>query len=271
MTKAAPTSALLEIADLHVAIDGAGGRKEVVSGASLSVRAGEVLAVVGESGSGKTMTMAAVLDLLPRPAACIVSGSIRFDGNDLLALGSVERRRILRTDIAFITQNSLTSLNPVRTVRRQLAEMIAFRNEVGKKEALDLSGEWLAKVGIADVDRVLSSYPHNLSGGMRQRVVIAMAISSRPKLLIADEPTTALDTITQKQVLDLLRDINRSFGTALLLITHDFGVVSYLSRRVAVMYRGRVVETGNTLDVLTNPKDGYSRDLIGSVPELDFS
>lgn len=261
---------LLEIADLGVDLTARAGRRRILDEIDLTVQPADLLAVVGESGSGKSITMAAILGLLPAPAMRITSGSIRFDGEDLLQSREVQRR-ILRKDIAFITQNSLTSLNPVYTVGCQLTDMIVFRNQVGKREALELARQWLLKVGIDDVERVLSAYPHNLSGGMRQRVVIAMAISGRPRLLIADEPTTALDTITQLQVLNLLREINAELGTAIILITHDFGVVSNLSRRVAVMYRGRIVEEGATREVLEAPKQAYSRELIAAVPQLDLS
>ncbi|AOF93775.1 ABC transporter ATP-binding protein [Sinorhizobium sp. RAC02] len=260
---------LLDIAGLSVELLGRSGSRRILDTIDLSVQPTDILAIVGESGSGKSVTVSAVLGLLPANIMRVSAGSIRFDAEDLLHSRDT-RRRVLRKDIAFITQNSLTSLNPVHTIGSQLLDMIAFRNGVGRRQALVDAGEWLVKVGIADVERVLSSYPHNLSGGMRQRVVIAMAISSRPRLLIADEPTTALDTITQLQVLNLLRDINTEFGTAIIVITHDFGVVSYLSKRVAVMHRGRIVEEGPTRRVLEAPKEAYSRSLIAAVPQLDL-
>lgn len=262
---------LLQIRDLRIEVAGPRGPRAVVDGADLEAGAGDLLAVVGESGSGKSMTMAAVLGLLPRPAARLAAGSIRFAGTDLLALGAAARRRILRRDIAFITQNSLTSLNPAYSVGRQLAGMIAFRTGAGARQSRQLAAGWLERVGISDPARVLAAYPHALSGGMRQRVVIAMAISSRPRLVIADEPTTALDTTTQKQVLDLMTAINAEYGTAFVLITHDFGVVSCFSRRVAVMHRGRVVESGPTRAVLDAPRHDYSRALIAAVPQLDLA
>ena len=261
---------LLAISGLSVELQGRSRGRRILDAIDLNVQPADILAIVGESGSGKSITVSAVLGLLPENVMRISAGSIRFDAVDMLS-SREGRRRVLRKDIAFITQNSLTSLNPVHTVGSQLSDMIVFRNGVSRRQALIDAGEWLAKVGIGDVDRVLSSYPHNLSGGMRQRVIIAMAISSRPRLLIADEPTTALDTITQLQVLNLLHDINREFGTAIIVITHDFGVVSHLSSRVAVMHHGRIVETGPTRSVLEAPKEAYSRSLIAAVPQLELA
>lgn len=261
---------LLEISGLSVELSARSGGRRLLDAIDLAVQPSDILAIVGESGSGKSVTVSAVLGLLPANIMRISAGTIRFDAEDLLHSRET-RRRILRRDVAYITQNSLTSLNPVHTIGSQLSDMIAFRTGVGRRQALADAGEWLVKVGIGDVDRVLSSHPHKLSGGMRQRVVIAMAISSRPRLLIADEPTTALDTVTQLQVLNLLGDINREFGTAIVVITHDFGVVSYLSRRVAVMHRGRIVEQGPTRSVLAAPRETYSRNLIAAVPQLDLT
>lgn len=263
------TTPLLDISGLSVELSERSGSRRILDAIDLSVQSGDILAVVGESGSGKSVTMAAVLGLLPASIMRISAGSIRFNAHYMLHSHKT-RRRILRKDIAFITQNSLTSLNPVHRIDSQLSDMIAFRNGVSRRQALIDAGEWLARVGIKDVERVLSSYPHNLSGGMRQRVVIAMAISSQPRLLIADAPTTALDTTTQLQVLNLLNDINRQFGTAIVVVTHDFGVVSYLSKRVAVMRRGRIVEVGPTRAVLETPREAYSRSLIAAVPQLNL-
>lgn len=260
---------LLEIKALSVGIAKHHYINHVLTDINLQVNSGDILAIVGESGSGKTMAMAAVMGLLPAPSARILGGDVSFSGINMLASGKA-RLQILRRDIAFITQNSLTSLNPVHKIGRQMMQMIAFRNQVSNREALESAKQWLLKVGIMDVERVLDAYPHSLSGGMRQRVIFAMAISSKPKLLIADEPTTALDTTTQKQVLDLLREINAEFGTAIIIISHDFGVVSYLSRQVAVMYRGKIVEHGETPQVLTSPRDEYTCNLIAAVPKLDL-
>ncbi|WP_454816974.1 ABC transporter ATP-binding protein [Labrys neptuniae] len=262
-------SDLLRLADLHVTITTPRRTIKAVGGVDLNLQAGEILALVGESGSGKTMTAASIVGLLPRPAARITQGRILFRGRDLLAAGTRDRQRILRQDIAFIVQSSLTSLNPTSTIGRQLADMIAFRNGLGRSEARREAERWLGEVGIEAAERVMASYPHRLSGGMRQRVLIAMAINSRPKLIIADEPTTALDTATQKQILALLSRIRDSYGTAILLITHDFGVVSFLSDRIAVMQQGRIVETGQTERVLAAPQHPYTATLIDAVPRLD--
>ncbi|MGN8117132.1 ABC transporter ATP-binding protein [Labrys sp. 22185] len=260
---------LLRLAALHVTITTPHRTIQAVRGVDLDLQAGEILALVGESGSGKTMTAASIVGLLPRPAARITQGRILFQGQDLLATGTRDRQRILRQDIAFIVQSSLTSLNPTSTIGRQLADMIAFRNGLGRSQARREAVRWLGEVGIDAAERVMASYPHRLSGGMRQRVLIAMAINSRPKLIIADEPTTALDTATQKQILALLARIRDSYGTAILLITHDFGVVSFLSDRIAVMQHGRIVETGPTAQVLAAPQHPYTATLIDAVPRLD--
>ncbi|MDZ5452217.1 ABC transporter ATP-binding protein [Labrys sp. ZIDIC5] len=262
-------SDLLRLADLHVTITTPRRTIKAVRGVDLNLQAGEILALVGESGSGKTMTAASIVGLLPRPAARITQGRILFQGRDLLAAGTRDRQRILRQDIAFIVQSSLTSLNPTSTIGRQLADMIAFRNGLDRREARREAVRWLGEVGIDAAERVMASYPHRLSGGMRQRVLIAMAINSRPKLIIADEPTTALDTATQKQILTLLARIRDTYGTAILLITHDFGVVSFLSDRIAVMQHGRIVETGPTARVLVAPRHPYTATLIDAVPRLD--
>ncbi len=262
------TVPLLSIQNLRVTLNTSRGKIAALNGVDLDIGSGEIIAIVGESGSGKTLTASAVVGLLPRPAAEVTQGRILFNGVSLLDATDRERQRILRHDIAFIVQNSLTSLNPTSTIGRQLADMIAFRNEVGRAQAMRDASRWLERVGIAEPERILASYPHKLSGGMKQRVLIAMAINSRPKLIIADEPTTALDTTTQKQVLDLLRDINRDYGTAILIITHDFGVVSYLGQRVAVMTQGRIVEDGETASILSAPTHPYSRMLIGAVPRF---
>ena len=262
-------SELLRLADLHVTITTPRRTIQAVRGVDLDLQAGEILALVGESGSGKTMTAASIVGLLPRPAARITQGRILFQGRDLLAAGTRDRHRILRQDIAFIVQSSLTSLNPTSTIGRQLGDMIAFRNGLGRSQARREAVRWLGEVGIDAAERVMASYPHRLSGGMRQRVLIAMAINSRPKLIIADEPTTALDTATQKQILALLARIRDSYGTAILLITHDFGVVSFLSDRIAVMQHGRIVETGPTARVLAAPQHPYTGTLIDAVPRFD--
>ncbi|MFC5744489.1 dipeptide ABC transporter ATP-binding protein [Actinomadura rugatobispora] len=238
-----------------------------VRGVDLEIRPGEVLALVGESGSGKSVTAAAVLGLLPRTAR-VTSGSIRFHGTELVGLP--ERRLNLHrgSGIGMIFQNPVTSLDPSFTIGTQLGDTARLHLDLSRSAAAGVARTWLERVGIHDPDRVLRSYPHELSGGMRQRVMIALAALSGPDLLIADEPTTALDATVQKQILDLLLGLSAETRTAVLLITHDFGVVAHTSTRVAVMREGAVVETGETGQVLSAPSHPYTRTLIDSVPEI---
>ncbi|WP_420997363.1 dipeptide ABC transporter ATP-binding protein [Cupriavidus sp. 30B13] len=257
---------LLSIRHLEVEFDGAGGPQRVIHGIDLDIGAGEVLAVVGESGSGKSVTAAAILGLLPERGSR-ARGSVRFEGRELLGLPESALNGVRGAGIGIIFQNSLSSLDPSFRVGEQMTEGLRFRLGLDAPTARGEAAAWLGRVGIRDVQRVLRAYPHELSGGMRQRVMIAMAVMGRPKLLIADEPTTALDPTIQKQILDLLRDINREEGTALLVITHDFGVVSYLSDRVAVMRAGAVVEQGPTRDVLDAPAHPYTAALVRAVPD----
>ncbi|WP_020203882.1 ABC transporter ATP-binding protein [Cupriavidus sp. WS] len=257
---------LLSIRNLEVEFDGAGGPQRVIHGIGLDLGAGEVLAVVGESGSGKSVTAAAILGLLPERDSR-ARGSVRFEGRELLGLPEAALNGVRGAGIGIIFQNSLSSLDPSFRIGEQMTEGLRFRRRLDAAAARAEAARWLDRVGIRDVQRVLRAYPHELSGGMRQRVMIAMAVMGRPKLLIADEPTTALDPTIQKQILDLLRDINREEGTALLVITHDFGVVSYLSDRVAVMRAGVVVEQGATRDVLAAPAHPYTAALVRAVPD----
>ncbi|WP_454726845.1 MULTISPECIES: dipeptide ABC transporter ATP-binding protein [Cupriavidus] len=257
---------LLSIRHLEVEFDGAGGPQRVIHGIGLDIAPGEVLAVVGESGSGKSVTAAAILGLLPGRDSR-ARGSVRFEGRELLGLPESALNAVRGAGIGIIFQNSLSSLDPSFRIGEQMTEGLRFRRRLDAAAARGEAAAWLARVGIRDVPRVLRAYPHELSGGMRQRVMIAMAVMGRPKLLIADEPTTALDPTIQKQILDLLRDINREEGTALLVITHDFGVVSYLSDRVAVMRAGTVVGQGPTRDVLAAPAHPYTAALVRAVPD----
>ncbi|WP_225783207.1 ABC transporter ATP-binding protein [Xenophilus sp. Marseille-Q4582] len=261
------TAPLLAIEGLEVDFVGPNGTEPAVRGVSLELRPGEVLALVGESGSGKSVTAAAVLGLLPERTAR-VRGSVRFDGRELLGLSEAQLNEVRGQGIGIIFQNSLTSLDPSLRVGTQLAACAAHRRRLSPAQARDLALQWLDRVGIRDAARVMRAYPHELSGGMRQRVMIAIAAMAGPRLLIADEPTTALDATIQKQILSLLADIHRRYGTAILLITHDFGVVSYLADRVAVMRRGRLVEQGDTRPLLAAPQHGYTRQLIEAVPEI---
>ncbi|MFT4265955.1 MAG: ABC transporter ATP-binding protein [Xenophilus sp.] len=261
------TVPLLAIDGLEVDFTGPAGTEPAVRGVSLELRAGEVLALVGESGSGKSVTAAAVLGLLPERITR-VRGSIRFDGRELAGLPEAQLNTVRGQGIGIVFQNSLTSLDPSLRVGTQLAACAAHRRRLAPDGARALALEWLDRVGIRDAARVMRAYPHELSGGMRQRVMIAIAAMAGPRLLIADEPTTALDATIQKQVLALLADLHRRHGTAMLLITHDFGVVSYLADRVAVMREGRLVEQGPVPTVLATPSHAYTRRLIDAVPEI---
>jgi|UniRef100_UPI000D3B9651 peptide/nickel transport system ATP-binding protein len=261
---------LLSIENLEVDFT-TGARTEqaerAVRGVSLSIAPGEIVALVGESGSGKSVTAAAVLGLLPARIAR-ARGRIVFEGHDLLGLPEARLNAVRGQGIGIVFQNSLTSLDPSFRVGDQLLACAAHRRALKPAQAREQVRTWLDRVGIRDAPRVMRSYPHELSGGMRQRVMIAMALMADPRLLIADEPTTALDATIQKQILALLKDINRRYGTAILLITHDFGVVSYLSHRVAVMRAGEIVEQGATPQLLRAPLHAYTRQLIHAVPEI---
>ncbi len=257
---------LLKIEQLKVDFTGRRGLESAVRGLDLSIEAGEIVALVGESGSGKSVTAAAIAGLLPREAS--VRGTVEFEGSALLGMPEAALEQVRGNGIAMVFQNPLGSLDPSFRVGAQFQEVARHRRHVSQAEALEQAATWLQRVGIADTKRVLHAWPHELSGGMRQRVMIAMAAMGQPRLLIADEPTTALDATLQKEILALLKSLNREFGMAILIITHDFGVVSYLSDRVAVMKAGRIVEHGPTAQVLTAPRHPYTAKLIAAVPEL---
>jgi peptide/nickel transport system ATP-binding protein len=259
---------VLSVRDLLIEVATPEGRRAVVDRLSFDLMAGETLCIGGESGSGKSMTALAIMRLLPEPMARIAGGSVRLAGRDLVALSESDMRRVRGAEIAMIFQEPMTSLNPVLTVGRQLAEAVTAHRPVGPAEAKRICVEALAAVRIAEPERRLSSYPHELSGGMRQRVMIAMAIVGRPKVLIADEPTTALDVTVQAQILELIRRLQRDFGTAVILITHDMGVVAEMADRVIVMNDGRMVESGAVRDLFYAPKDDYTRMLLAAVPRL---
>ncbi|GAB2843035.1 ABC transporter ATP-binding protein [Actinocorallia aurea] len=258
---------VLELEGLTVDFALPGAVVHAVRGVDLELRPGEVLALVGESGSGKSVTAAAVLGLLPREAR-VTSGAIRFRGADLVGLPEKRLNAHRGSGIGMIFQNPVTSLDPSFAIGSQLGDTARLHLGATRRAAAGVAREWLERVRIPDPDRVLRSYPHELSGGMRQRVMIALAGLSKPAVLIADEPTTALDATVQKQILDLLLDLSAETGTAVLLITHDFGVVAHTSTRVAVMREGVVVESGETERVLRAPEHPYTRTLIGAVPEL---
>jgi ABC-type dipeptide/oligopeptide/nickel transport system ATPase component len=258
---------LLDIRDLRIQFATENGVMEAVKGISFSMARGETLAIVGESGSGKSVTGLALTRLLPEPPARYPSGRILFGGRDVLKMPPKELRALRGNKISYIFQEPSTSLNPVFTIRNQIAEVIRLH----RPEVRDLDAEvikYLDLVGIVDPAKRLHDYPHQLSGGMQQRVMIAMALSCEPDLLVADEPTTALDVTIQAQIISQLKDIKERLGMAIILITHNFGIISGIADRVAVMFRGRVVEYGETGQVLRSPQHPYTRALIDCIPRL---
>jgi peptide/nickel transport system ATP-binding protein len=260
---------LLEVDNLKTHFFTAGGVVPAVDGVSYSLRAGETLGVVGESGSGKSVTALSILRLVAGPQGRIVDGAIRFQGNDLLALSEREMERIRGNDISMIFQEPMTSLNPLQTAGHQIGEAIALHQGLSRREAMDKAVDMLRRVHIPEPERRAQAYPHQLSGGMRQRVMIAMALSCNPQVLIADEPTTALDVTIQAQILDLMREMRSSLGTAMILITHDMGVVAENADRVVVMYAGRKVEEAPVDDLFSRPAHPYTRGLLDSIPYFD--
>jgi peptide/nickel transport system ATP-binding protein len=262
--------ALLEIDHLQTHFRTPDGVNRAVDGISFHVKEGETLAVVGESGCGKSVTAMSILRLVPEPPAKI-AGSIRFQGKELLKCSEREMRDIRGNDISMIFQEPMTSLNPVLTVGRQLGETLRLHEGLDRRAAEKRAVEMLVLVGIPEPRRRLREYPHQLSGGMRQRVMIAMALACNPKLLIADEPTTALDVTIQAQILDLMRDLKRRVGAAIVLITHDLGVVAEVAERVMVMYAGRKLEEAPVAKLFRTPRHPYTRGLLGAVPKLGSS
>jgi oligopeptide/dipeptide ABC transporter ATP-binding protein len=259
-------SPLLEIDNLQVGFDTEAGLLRAVDGVSFSVDAGKVLGIVGESGCGKSVTAASILRLIPNPPGRILGGSIRFDGTDMLRLPAAELTRFRGQEIAMIFQDPMTSLNPVFTVEKQLGEVLSYRFGLAREAARARSLEMLREVGITEPAARLRAYPHELSGGMKQRVMIAMALLCQPRLLIADEPTTALDVTIQAQILVLIRELQRKTGAAVIFITHDMGVVAQMCDEVAVMYAGRIVERGDVGAVFERSEHPYTRGLLRSIP-----
>ena len=263
---------LLEVKDLSVTLFTEDGALPAIQELSFIMRKGETLAVVGESGCGKSMTALSIMGLLPQPPAKIVGGSINFEGKDLAKLSRDEMRAYRGNRIGMIFQEPMTSLNPVMTAGRQIREGLLVHNKgMSKKDADARALEMIKLVGIPAPEKVFKSYPHELSGGMRQRVMIAMALACQPALLICDEPTTALDVTIQAQILQLIDKMREELGTAVMLITHDMGVVSEMADWVLVMYAGRLVEYTNAFELFTNPEHPYSVGLISSIPSLDHS
>jgi peptide/nickel transport system ATP-binding protein len=262
------TKPILDIANLSVSVRGEDGEREVVSNLSLALSRGETLCIAGESGSGKSMTALAIMQLLPQPAARISSGTIRLGDTDLATLDERQMRRIRGDRIAMIFQEPMTSLNPVLSIGRQLTESIEAHTSLSQGEARQRAIEALKAVRISEAESRLKQFPHELSGGMRQRVMIAMALALEPDVLIADEPTTALDVTVQGEVLELLRDLQRQHGTSVILITHDMGVVAEMADRVIIMRHGRMVEEGKTGDIFARPRADYTRELLAAVPRI---
>ena len=263
-----PAAPLLHIRNLRIAFRRHGADPlEAVQGIDLELEAGESMAIVGESGSGKSVTALSFARLLPEPPAIITADTFQVEGRDVLRLSDKEMRAMRGKEIAYVFQEPSTSLNPVLTVRTQMAEAL----ELHRPDVADIDAEivkWLDKVGIVNPQKRLGAYPHELSGGMQQRVMIAMALCCQPKLLIADEPTTALDVTIQKQIIDLLVELKRSLGMSVILITHNFAIIRGIASKVAVMFRGKVVEYGTTEEVLGNPKHPYTKALLDCVPRL---
>ena len=262
--------ALLEVENLQTHFGTIDGVVRAVEGLSFHIDAGETVAIVGESGCGKSVTSMSILRLIQEPPGKI-AGRITFQGKNLLDLPDVEMRKIRGKDISMIFQEPMTSLNPVLSVGRQIGETLRLHEGLSAQEAEKRSIAMLNLVGIPEAARRVKEYPHQLSGGMRQRVMIAMALACNPQLLIADEPTTALDVTIQAQILDLMRDLKKRVGAAIMLITHDLGVVAEMADRVVVMYAGRKVEEGTALEIFGNPQHPYTRGLLGAVPKLGSS
>jgi peptide/nickel transport system ATP-binding protein len=268
---AATVEPILDISDLRTWFFTRDGVVRAVDGVSFHVIPGETLAIVGESGCGKSVTALSILRLIPSPPGRIVSGEIRFAGRDLLGLSEAEMRQVRGNEISMIFQEPMTSLNPVLTIGRQIAETLTLHQGLGHKAALDKAIDMLRLVHIPEARRRIGEYPHQLSGGMRQRVMIAMALACNPKLLIADEPTTALDVTIQAQILDLMRELKQKIDAAIVLITHDLGVVAEMAQRVVVMYAGRKAEEAPVSRLFRRPLHPYTKGLLASVPRLGAS
>ncbi len=259
---------VLEVKNLCTSFFTEGGEVRAVDDVSFTAYAGKTLGIVGESGCGKSVTSLSIMRLIPNPPGQIRAGQILYRGQDLLGLSAAQMRSIRGNEISMIFQEPMTSLNPVFTVGEQVSEAIRVHQGLSRRDSYQRAVEMFELVGIPSANKRVHEYPHQLSGGMRQRVMIAMALSCNPKVLIADEPTTALDVTIQAQILDLLRDLQQKVGMALILITHDLGVVAEVADEVVVMYAGRVVEQGSVMEIFKNPKMPYTRGLLRSTPNL---
>jgi oligopeptide/dipeptide ABC transporter ATP-binding protein len=263
------SASILQVRDLVTAFDSDAGRMTAVDGIRFDVPRGKTFGIVGESGCGKSVTAFSITRLLPQPHGQILGGSIHFEGRDLASLPIEEMQQIRGRDISMIFQEPMTALNPVQTVGRQLAEAILLHTQCSKAEVLARSIDMMKKVRIPAPEQRLNEYPHQLSGGMRQRVMIAMALINKPKLLIADEPTTALDVTVQAQILELIADLQKEMGMSVILITHDLGVIAQVCDEVAVMYAGRIVERAEVHELFAKPRHAYTQGLLESIPRLD--
>ena len=260
---------LLKIEDLHTVFNTDGGIVRAVDGIDLSIKPGETLCLVGESGCGKSVTALSVMRLIQEPPGKIARGHIWFDGRDLARLNASQMRRIRGNRISMIFQEPMTSLNPVLTLGRQVAEVFQLHQGLSKNDALDSAVEMLRKVRLPDPEKRIREYPYQISGGMRQRVMIAIALACSPVLVIADEPTTALDVTIQAQILELMNDLKKDLNTSILLITHDLGVVAEMAEQVAVMYAGKIVEIADVLQLFDEPAHPYTEGLMAAIPKID--
>lgn len=258
---------ILEVNNLAISINSPKGELPIIRGISFSVHRGEIVGIVGESGCGKSVTSLSIMGLLPMPPGRVKSGSILFQNQDLLQASENEMEKKRGNQLSMIFQEPMTSLNPVFCIGDQIDEAIMIHQKLPRKKARLITLEMLKQVGIPDVQKVANRYPHELSGGMRQRVMIAMALSCRPQLLIADEPTTALDVTIQAQILELMRKLGEETGTAILFISHDLGVIAEMCQRVMIMYAGQIVEEGDVVSIFRNPKHPYTQGLLASIPQ----
>ncbi|MDR4888663.1 ABC transporter ATP-binding protein [Fredinandcohnia sp. QZ13] len=261
---------ILDINDLHVSFDTSAGKVKAVRGVSFSVEKGEAIAIVGESGCGKSVTAKSIMRLLPSPQAKIEKGSIMLNGENIVQKSEKAMEKIRGNEVGMIFQDPMTSLNPTTKIGIQIAEGIIRHRKISKKEVLEYAIKMLELVGIPQPEKRIHQYPHEFSGGMRQRVMIAIALACRPKLLIADEPTTALDVTIQAQILQLMKELQEKTDTSIILITHDLGVVAEMCSKVVVMYAGEIVETGSVEDIFSKPTHPYTKGLLKSVPRLDM-
>lgn len=261
---------LLKVENLSTKIKTPDGVLTVLEDVNLTIQKGEILAIVGESGSGKSMTITSILQLLPKSLLEGYTGKIEVEGENLITIGEKKMQEIRGKKISLVAQNAMTSLDPSYRVGKQIVEIMLAKTDTTKEQAKEKALSLLEQMGIHEPERIFQSYPHQLSGGLRQRVVISMSLACNPDLIIADEPTSALDPTVQLQVLDLFQEINQKFGTAILIITHDFGVVARIAEKVAVMYAGQIVEKGATGEVIFNPKHPYTQSLLKCIPNLDW-